>query len=89
MDILVIGDPHFTPENPVKFTRFIQETVRVLQETMPQFVVVLGDVLHTHEKLHTLALNMALKFIIEVSSICETFVLVGNHDMINNSQFLA
>ena len=48
----------------------------------------LGDVLHTHEHLHVVPLNKAYEFISVLRDIAYTYVLVGNHDMLNNSQFL-
>lgn len=48
----------------------------------------MGDILHTHERLHTTAFNTVTDIFKRISAIVKTFVLVGNHDYINNSQFL-
>jgi len=88
MEVLVIGDPHFTSRNVDTSDLMISKIDVLITKRNFKFVVVLGDVLHTHEKLHTIALNKALTFFKMLASRCKTFVLVGNHDLINNSQFL-
>lgn len=89
MNVLTIGDPHFTSANSVKVLMLIEKIVDLISKNRFDFVVILGDVLHTHEKVHTIAMNHALDFFKKVSAICATYVLVGNHDLINNSQFLS
>jgi DNA repair exonuclease SbcCD nuclease subunit len=54
----------------------------------PDLIVILGDLLHTHEKIFTIALNKAYEFVRRMRDISPTYVLVGNHDYIQNSQFL-
>ncbi len=86
--VLAIGDPHFKVDELGELDDYISQVVHIAREEKCDFIVVLGDVLHDHEKINTLALNKACKFIYELSVIAKTFVLVGNHDMINASQFL-
>lgn len=86
--VLFIGDPHFQVTNMSEANLFTERVIALAKEKEPTFIVIAGDVLHTHERLHTLALNKACEFIDEMRLIAETFVLVGNHDMINNQQFL-
>jgi DNA repair exonuclease SbcCD nuclease subunit len=52
-------------------------------------VCLLGDILHYHEKIHTLELNRACTLIERLSEHVRVIILVGNHDLINNSQFLS
>jgi hypothetical protein len=47
-----------------------------------------GDVLHTHERVHTVPLNKAYILISRLREIAPTYVLVWNHDAINNQIFL-
>lgn len=54
----------------------------------PDIIIIGGDLLHTHERLHTLPLNKAYEFVDKMRKISKTFVLVGNHDYIQNQQFL-
>lgn len=86
--ILCIGDPHFRVENITEIEEFIQKLIPLIKAKTPDFIVVLGDLLHTHERLHTIALNKAYEFINELRQLAKTFVLVGNHDYIQNQQFL-
>lgn len=85
---LVIGDQHFKVDNIDQVDIFIQKLKEYLDENTFDFIVSGGDLLDTHERLHTLALNKADEYLKLLSSHSKTFVLVGNHDMINPSQFL-
>lgn len=85
---LFIGDPHFKITNMVEVEKFIIKMLELVKEKNPNIVIIGGDLLHTHERLHTLALNKAYEFVDKIREICKTYILVGNHDMCNNSQFL-
>jgi DNA repair exonuclease SbcCD nuclease subunit len=52
------------------------------------FIIVAGDILDTHEKINTQLMNRAYKLIKQLRTIAPVYVLVGNHDYINNQQFL-
>lgn len=52
------------------------------------YIVVGGDTLDTHERLCSLALTKAANFLLFLTKYAPVFILVGNHDYINNSQFL-
>jgi len=52
------------------------------------FIVVLGDILHCHEKIHTQPFCRAVKFLQDLAKYKKTYVLIGNHDRINNNVFL-
>lgn len=84
---LCIGDPHVRLES-LHLVRLMTERIRALELIDLDAIIVLGDVLHTHERLHTTSLNTAVKFIDFLATIAPTFVLVGNHDLENNQQFL-
>lgn len=85
---LVIGDQHFKIDNVEQVDVFIKKLKELLQQEKYDFIVSGGDLLDTHERLHTLALNKADQYLKMLSSFAKTFVIVGNHDMINPSQFL-
>lgn len=51
-------------------------------------IILLGDVLHTHERIHTSCLQAAEELFRMCTRYTSTYVLVGNHDYISNSQFL-
>lgn len=88
LTILAIGDPHFRVDNIPEVESFINRIKKLAASTAPDLIIILGDVLHTHERLHTIPLNKACEFIDEMRDIAPTFVLVGNHDYIQNQQFL-
>ncbi len=88
MKVLCIGDPHFRVDNIPEVEEFVQKLIPLIESSDPDFIVVLGDVLHTHERLHTIPLNKAYNFINLLRQKKKTFVLVGNHDYIQNQQYL-
>jgi DNA repair exonuclease SbcCD nuclease subunit len=88
MKVICVGDPHFRVENITEVEIFMDKIERLAKLENPDIIVVLGDLLHTHEKIFTLALNKAYEFIRRMRDIAPTYVLVGNHDYIQNSQFL-
>ena len=89
VSFIVIGDPHIKIENLKEFDQFMSKLINLIIEKNPTFIVILGDVLHNHERIHTITLNKAYDFIDRLRKIKKTFVLVGNHDMISCSQFLS
>ena len=88
MKFLFIGDPHIRVENFEAFDKLYMMIERIVREEGIDAIIVAGDVLHYHERLHTLALNRALDFLVDMGRLCWVMCLVGNHDMINNQQFL-
>jgi DNA repair exonuclease SbcCD nuclease subunit len=88
ISILSIGDPHFKLDNLSDIELYIQRIKELIKGKKPDYVVILGDLLHYHERIHTTVLNRAYDFINSIREICPLYILVGNHDYINNSQFL-
>ena len=88
INIICIGDPHFKTDNIKEVELFIERIEKLIIEKNPDIVVCLGDLLHTHERLHTIALNKAYEFLDKLRRICLTYVLVGNHDATTNQIFL-
>lgn len=86
--IAAFGDIHISTKNRLQVDEFEAKVVLVLKEVMPDTIVLLGDILNDHERINSQALNRAIKFIEEMTKIAPTYVLVGNHCMYNNSQFL-
>jgi DNA repair exonuclease SbcCD nuclease subunit len=89
MKIVAIGDTHFRVDNMNIVDRLIEEIIGKMKLIQPDLIVLLGDIQHDHERLHTLTLNRALYFINKLREMAEVYVLVGNHDMINHDQFLS
>lgn len=86
---LVIGDPHFKVANVRETDAMVEAIVRTATETPLDFIVVLGDVLDRHETIHVSPLTRATKFLARLMEIAPTYVLIGNHDLKNNRQFLS
>lgn len=84
----VIGDPHLKAKFALQNQDFVERCVSAAREADPNFIVILGDTLDTHEIIRTQPFNLACDFIDQLSQIADTYVLIGNHDMINQSQFL-
>ena len=85
---IFIGDPHFQVTNITEVNIFIEKMTKLAQERKPDFIVIGGDLLHTHERLHSIALNKAYELVDNMRKISYTYVLVGNHDAYNNQIFL-
>lgn len=86
--VLCIGDPHIQVGNIPEVDLFIERLILLATKKQPDLIIVLGDILHTHERLHTIALNKAYEMINKLRLVTKTYVLVGNHDYIQNQQFL-
>ena len=86
--VLFIGDPHFMISNIPQVELFIERMTELALQKKPDLIICAGDLLHTHERLHTLPLNKAYELIDKMRKISKTYVLVGNHDYIQNQQFL-
>lgn len=86
---LVIGDPHFKVANIRETDKMVETIVKIAKEKQPDIIVVLGDVLDRHETIHVSPLTRAIKFLSLLMNIAPTFVLIGNHDLKNNRQFLS
>jgi DNA repair exonuclease SbcCD nuclease subunit len=86
--VLFIGDQHFKITNINEVELFISKITKLAQDKTPDIIVLAGDLLDCHERLHTTPLNKAYEFINSMRKISKTYVLVGNHDIINNSQYL-
>tara|TARA_R110000868_G_scaffold280075_3_gene540155 strand:+ start:97 stop:1137 length:1041 start_codon:yes stop_codon:yes gene_type:complete len=87
--ILLIGDPHFKTSNALETTQLHKSSLQYLKSNPSiDFVVVLGDILHCHEKINTQPFCRAVNFLTDLANERETFALIGNHDRINNNVFL-
>lgn len=86
---LVIGDPHFKVNNLRETDAMVEAIVQVALDRHPSFIVVLGDILDRHETIHVSPLTRATIFINRLQEIAPTYMLIGNHDLKNNRQFLS
>lgn len=88
LKIVCIGDPHFQVNNIPEVEMFMDKLRLLVVSEKPDIICVLGDLLHTHERVHTTAMNKAYDLVNMLRAFCPTYVLVGNHDMISERQFL-
>jgi DNA repair exonuclease SbcCD nuclease subunit len=86
---LVIGDPHFQVNNLLDVDAFITKTETAVRRLKPDFIVCLGDLLDQHERIHVDPLTRANRFLEMLARHALTFLLVGNHDRRNNSDFMS
>ena len=86
--VLCIGDPHFRLDNVMESNEMTDKLIKLSNNIKPDLIVVMGDLLHTHEKIHVNPLMRAEQMIYSLSQISPTVLLIGNHDRPNNSNFL-
>lgn len=86
--ILIIGDLHIQCSNILQIDIFLSELKIYLKKNKFDFIVSAGDLLHTHERIHTIALNKAIEFLGLLTQHSFTYVLVGNHDLKSNQEFM-
>ena len=86
---LIIGDPHFKVSNVRETDNMTEAIIRVANQRNPDIIVVLGDILDRHETIHVSPLTRAIDFLKRLMNIAPTYVLIGNHDLKNNRQFLS
>lgn len=88
MKILCIGDIHYRNASVTENDLLSKKIKEQIKKTSPDFVVFLGDLLHNHGTTYVQPFNQVTDLLYDVGQLCETMVIVGNHDYINNSQFL-
>jgi DNA repair exonuclease SbcCD nuclease subunit len=90
-NIIVIGDNHIKINNIQDVDLFIDKLILELNNRKDNidFIVCLGDILDTHERIHVTPLNKAYEFFNKLRNIKKTFVLIGNHDYQSNTEFLS
>ena len=86
---LVIGDPHFKVSNTYETDLMVSSIFNIIQTNNYDIVVVLGDILDRHETIHVSPLTRAMDFLCKLIKIIPTFILIGNHDLKNNKQFMS
>lgn len=83
INVLIIGDPHIRT-NEVEYTDLMLKEILMLARTEKfDFIVVLGDTLHTHNKVDIDPLSRAVEWLGELSDIAHLYLMIGNHDIRN------
>lgn len=86
--ILLIGDPHLKTKHVQRIDLMIESILQTATEHKPDLIVVLGDLLHTHRRVDMSMHQKAYHLIKSLGQISKTVLLVGNHDRINNSDYM-
>ncbi len=85
----LIGDPHIQPSNLQICNIALKELMKYFSENPVDFIVVLGDILHTHEKHNAYAQHFAHKFLLDLKNVTKhIFLLIGNHDRPKEDEYL-
>jgi DNA repair exonuclease SbcCD nuclease subunit len=105
VSILAIGDPHFKSDNALQTNALTKEIAKIIRAT-PSIdgVVVLGDVLHRHDRVDLHPLHRAIAFFSHIRASLDfldsadgplkrraprpLWILIGNHDRPNNTTYL-
>ena len=86
--VLVIGDTHFKHNRLKEGQEFVDVCVSRARTEAPDFIVCLGDTLDAHNIVHVQPHKLAFEFLKQLSQIAPTYLIIGNHDLINHKQFL-
>lgn len=86
--LVCIGDPHFKVDNVNKMTLFTDLVEEWCKKQKPDIIICLGDILHTHRTVHVKPLSMATEFLHRMIRIAKTYLIIGNHDRPDNSNYL-
>ena len=89
LTILCIGDPHFKADNQLETDAMEQQLKKIIIDRQPDLTVVLGDTLHSNEKINLHVQKRAIDFLRTLKSVSKTlYLIIGNHDRPNNSVFM-
>lgn len=92
MKILFVGDPHFKKDNANETNMMTEQIYGIIKNESPNIIVILGDLLHYHEKHYTNQHVNSYLFIdiihtyMPIGSIL--IILIGNHDRVNNKVYM-
>lgn len=81
--LLLVGDIHIKRDNLYMINLFRNRLLEHLTKHRYDAIVILGDVLHYHEKIFIQSMETATQLFQDIVRVgdCPLYVLVGNHDM--------
>jgi predicted phosphodiesterase len=89
MRALVIGDLHFQNNSEVDFfTMFIAKIEKLLSKGKYDYCILLGDIRHKFKNDDRVTQTLVCNLFNVITTHCQLYVLVGNHDMDDSQQFL-
>lgn len=86
--LLAIGDTHFKVSNLAETKEMANRIIRTVQDRQIPYVVFLGDLHDDFERIHSSVLTAIEDMIRPLSEICQVYIIIGNHDLVNNSVFM-
>jgi DNA repair exonuclease SbcCD nuclease subunit len=86
--LLVNGDPHFKVNNALQTAEFTEKYVALAQRLKPDAIINLGDSLDKHRDVDIEPLTQVTECLRRLNRVAPLYILIGNHDRINNSDFL-
>lgn len=87
--MLVIGDIHLRISSQERNRKLCNSLLEIARSENIFCIILLGDILHSHSVIDLSLLTLASSLIVSLSKIHKTFVIIGNHDRRNNSDFLS
>jgi len=86
--VLVIGDCHFMDKNLPDCKNLMDKVYSLVNTNKYDFIVVLGDLIHTHEVFKMFPYNLAITFLKTLSKMLPTYFITGNHERSANTVYL-
>lgn len=86
MKYLVVGDPHYKDTNTEETEILELEVTRLVTELQPDKVVLLGDLL---DKYKLRSYCRAVSWLYKLAGMLPVVVLIGNHDRVDNQDYLS
>lgn len=85
-----IGDPHIAKRHLSLSEEAITGTLKMVNKNPNvDFVVIMGDILDTHNSIQLTQQRMAINWIMKLAEKVLTIVLIGNHDRPSNKDFFS
>ncbi|HLX52983.1 MAG TPA: metallophosphoesterase [Aquella sp.] len=86
--VLCIADIHIANNCIKECLNLFDLIYEQVGRTNPDIIVTLGDLLHTFGTIHTVPLTHAIEFLKTLSIKRKVYTLIGNHERLNNTDFL-
>jgi DNA repair exonuclease SbcCD nuclease subunit len=83
----LLGDIHFQNKNLSEAKIFTERVIELIKKHTPTYVILMGDQLHTNSNIHVQPHNAVYELIKQIWEITNVYILIGNHDMINHTQY--
>lgn len=85
---IIVGDPHAKRGNGPEIRLLTEKLTELVKKEDAEYVVILGDLAHDHAVMHLQAWQSICYMMQELSELTKVYYIVGNHDMLNNTQYL-